>query len=146
MRNRQYFFRTETRGDEERGLLENPENPGFSWAGLITLVDFDRMWLLSNHGLGDVREMPRDNSFCTYAIATGGGECFVVPDALEDARFNKHPLVTGWPHIRFYAGVPLMIGDGSGFPRAIGTLCLMDVLSRAAVGSLSRVWKVRRAI
>ena len=30
MRNRQYDFRTETRGDEERGLLENPKNPGFS--------------------------------------------------------------------------------------------------------------------
>ena len=31
IRNRQHFFRTETRGDEERGLLENPKNPGFSW-------------------------------------------------------------------------------------------------------------------
>ena len=31
MRNRQYFFRTETRGDEADGLLENPKNPGFSW-------------------------------------------------------------------------------------------------------------------
>ena len=31
--NRQYDFRTETRGDEGHGLLENPENPGFSWTG-----------------------------------------------------------------------------------------------------------------
>ena len=29
--NRQYDFRTEMRRDEAPGLLENPENPGFSW-------------------------------------------------------------------------------------------------------------------
>ena len=47
IRNRQYFFRTETRGDEERGLLEKPKNPGFSWTLVcpLSLSDYFRMVL-----------------------------------------------------------------------------------------------------
>ena len=41
MRNRQYVLRTETRGDEERGLLEKPKNPGFSWPLVVHSVMLD---------------------------------------------------------------------------------------------------------
>jgi GAF domain-containing protein len=67
-----------------------------------------------------VRQTPRDASFCGHAIL--GDDVMVVPDALLDARFADSPLVTGHPHVRFYAGAPLRLPDGS----RIGMLCLMD--------------------
>jgi GAF domain-containing protein len=46
----------------------------------------------------------------------------IVVDTLSDQRFADNPLVLGGPRIRFYAGYPLTLDDGS----CIGTLCLLD--------------------
>lgn len=86
---------------------------------LISLVDSDRQWFKSRQGLAVV-ETARDISFCGHAILSDGA--FVVPDASEDDRFRDNPMVTGDPHIRFYAGMPLKTADGS----RIGTLCVVD--------------------
>jgi diguanylate cyclase (GGDEF)-like protein len=86
---------------------------------VISLVDADRQWFLSHRGL-DVSETPRDQAFCAHAIAGSGS--LVVPDAQHDERFATNPLVTGEPHIRFYAGAPLTTADGHN----IGTLCVID--------------------
>lgn len=86
---------------------------------LISLVDADRQWFKSRHGL-DVAETCRRDSFCGHAIAGEG--VMVVPDASADPRFARNPLVTGAPHIRFYAGAPLVLADG----QPIGTLCIID--------------------
>ena len=51
---------------------------------------------------------------------------FTIPDATVDARFDDNPLVTGEPHIRFYAGCPLVVPNGS----KLGTLCLIDRVPR----------------
>ena len=90
---------------------------------LVTLVDRSRQWFKAKVGLA-ASATSRDDSFCGHVILTP--DTLVVPDALEDPRFNDNPLVTGDPLIRFYAGHPLHTPDGS----RVGTLCLIDRQSR----------------
>ncbi len=90
---------------------------------LVSLVDVDRQWFKSRHGLA-AEETPREISFCGHAILEE--KTFVVPDAAADARFADNPLVTGEPKIRFYAGHPVHSPQGA----RIGTLCLIDRRSR----------------
>jgi GAF domain-containing protein len=86
---------------------------------LISLVDADRQWFKSERGLG-VTSTDRASSFCAHAILQT--EIFEVPDATLDERFADNPLVTGFPHIRYYAGAPIF--DRNGLP--LGTLCVID--------------------
>lgn len=90
---------------------------------VVSLVDADRQWFKSTCGLA-VRQTPREHSFCAHAILSD--DVFIVPDAQQDARFAQSPLVTGPPHIRFYAGCPLRVGAELN----LGTLCLMDTQPR----------------
>ena len=91
---------------------------------LVSLIDSERLWFKARHGL-DALETSRDASFCAHAIL--GANPFVVPDAAADPRFAANPLVTGEPHIRFYAGVPLINPEGF----ALGTLCVIDRVPRS---------------
>ncbi|MBX0327395.1 response regulator [Oscillochloris sp. ZM17-4] len=91
---------------------------------LIILTDARRQWFKARVGL-DVAEMPREMPFCAHTL-THRDEPFVVPDAQRDARFADSPFVTGAPHVRFYAGTPLVTPTGV----AIGTLCVIDHVPR----------------
>ncbi|ROL65633.1 GGDEF domain-containing protein [Pseudomonas protegens] len=90
---------------------------------LVSLVDADRQWFKSCVGLS-ATQTPRDISFCGHAIL--GDQLLTVCDAELDERFHDNPLVVGEPGIRFYAGCPLTVPNGS----KLGTLCLIDVKPR----------------
>ncbi|MEK6291927.1 MAG: GAF domain-containing protein, partial [Paraburkholderia tropica] len=91
---------------------------------LVSLVEAERQFFAVGRGL-DVCETSRDISFCAHAIRQPG--VTVIPDARDDVRFRANPLVTGEPHIRFYAGAPLRTAAGL----ALGTLCLIDRVPRS---------------
>ncbi|MES2305741.1 MAG: PAS domain S-box protein [Gemmatimonadota bacterium] len=90
---------------------------------LISFVDRDRQWFKSRVGM-TLTETPRDVSFCGHAILSP--ELFIVRDTTADPRFADNPLVTGDPHIRFYAGAPLITPEG----QAVGSLCVTDRVPR----------------
>jgi excisionase family DNA binding protein len=113
------------------GLVDTPAEAAFdrlTWlasqltdcpVALITLLTARRQWFKSRLGM-DMRETPREWAFCNHAVVQAAP--FVVDDTARDPRFADNPLVTGAPHVRFYAGVALR--DGNGQP--LGALCVMD--------------------
>ena len=89
----------------------------------VTIVEDRRQRFLARHGI-DAKETPRSVSFCAQAMLGEG--IFVVPDATQDARFADNALVTGPPHVRFYAGAPMVAEDGT----ELGALCVIDTEPR----------------
>ncbi|SFV14911.1 EAL domain-containing protein [Pseudoduganella namucuonensis] len=111
---------------------------------VVTMVDADRQWYKCAIGL-DFRQTCRSISFCARTVEAG--EPLVVGDARRDPRFERNPLVTGPPHLVFYAGVPLttarhhVLGALAVFdtrPRAItpGQLGLLEVLAEQVMARL----------
>ncbi len=86
---------------------------------LVSLVDDSRAWFKSSYGF-DFCEVPRDNTFCNYALLTN--DILVIPDTRQDDRFSCNPFALSEPGVRFYAGAPLVTHDGYN----LGTLCLLD--------------------
>jgi GAF domain-containing protein len=85
----------------------------------ISFIDDTRQWFKARCGL-QAQETPISASFCSHAIQAGA--LFVITDARQDPRFAHNPLVTGPPHIRFYAGMRILAADGT----PIAALCVID--------------------
>lgn len=98
---------------------------------LVSVVEEHFQRFISRVGT-DLTETPRSQSFCAYAMY--GHQVMEVPDARDDKRFADNPLVTGAPHIRFYAGAPLVTAEGL----ALGALCVIDNKPRAGLTALQR--------
>jgi len=88
----------------------------------ISLVDGRRQWFKARCGI-EATETPRSVAFCSHTVSLD--EMLVVEDAAADPRFAANPMVTGAPHIRFYASQPLHC-DG----QPVGTLCIADAAPR----------------
>ncbi|GAA2010252.1 SpoIIE family protein phosphatase [Nakamurella flavida] len=88
----------------------------------VSLIGADRQFIKS--GQGAVADAPRAHTFCGTTVTMP--TALIVADADEDPRFSGSPLVTGDPHLRFYAGFPLTVSGG----HRIGALCVMDTQPR----------------
>ncbi|MFM7886809.1 MAG: GAF domain-containing protein, partial [Pseudanabaena sp.] len=86
---------------------------------LVSLIDVNRQWFKSCIGM-EIKETAENISFCGHTILEN--EILMIPDTTLDERFYDNPLVIDEPKIRFYAGVPLAVANGSN----VGTLCLID--------------------
>lgn len=112
-------------------ILDTPAEPSFDAlarlaaylagapVGLVSLVDCERQWFKARFGL-EVTESPRDLAFCSHVVQDG--EVMIVADTHVDPRLADHPAVLGPPHLRFYAGFPLITAQGY----TVGTLCVLD--------------------
>lgn len=86
---------------------------------LVTLLEEDVQTFRARSGI-EAASTPRDIAFCNYTILKD--DLFIVPDAQVDQNFKSNPLVTGPPHIRFYAGAPLIYMNNI----RLGAFCLID--------------------
>ncbi|ATA24136.1 diguanylate cyclase [Brenneria goodwinii] len=92
---------------------------------LVSLLESERQLLAAGLGVS-FTETPIEIAFCSHVIHREG--ILVIPDASKDPQFKDNPLVTGEPHLRFYAGMPLRTLSGY----AIGALCIIDIKPRLA--------------
>ena len=118
-------------------ILDTPAEAGFddivhlasqacdTSVALVSFVSFDRQWFKASVGFG-ASETTLDRSVCAHVVKEG--RLLVFPDLTQDARTRDNPLVTGEPHIRFYAGAPLTAPSGE----VLGALCVIDNKTRAA--------------
>ncbi len=90
---------------------------------LVSLVDEDRIWFKSRHGL-DAEQIPRSPGLCASVILDDSA--YVVKNAIEDLRTLANPLVAGEMGLRFYAAAPLVTHDG----HRLGTINIIDFKPR----------------
>ena len=93
----------------------------------VTLIGADTQTIKAATGM-ECGETPRSEAFCAHTILSDA--MTIVEDTHQDARFSAHPLVTGGPHIRFYAGAPLVSEDFYN----LGSLCVVDSVPRKLSG------------
>ena len=107
---------------------------------IISLVDTDRIWFKSAHGL-NVEEIPRDPGLCSSAIISD--DIYIVENASVDPRTLANPLVAGVMGLKFYAAMPLKSHEGYN----LGTLCIIDKKPRTLTGKeISMLMQLSRIV
>lgn len=106
----------------------------------VTFMGQDEQWFKACVG-ADRRSAPRGATFCQALFGEDAPDLLVVPDTAADHRFRDLAVVRDAPHLRFYAGAPLISPEGV----RIGTLCLYDVAPRADLSARERVTLQRLA-
>lgn len=91
----------------------------------ISVLDDEFQTIRASHHF-ELQRSTRADSLCRHVVDSDSA--VIVPDTYHDARFVTHPLITGAPFIRFYAGVPLKTRDGI----ILGTLCVTDTEPHAS--------------
>ncbi|WP_051809927.1 GAF domain-containing protein [Actinoplanes subtropicus] len=86
----------------------------------VSIVDADRVWFVAARGLGELRQVAADPGLCASALAADG--LYLVTDAAVDPRARNHPLVSGGPGVRFYAGAPIIAAGG----HRLGVVAALD--------------------
>jgi PAS domain S-box-containing protein len=107
-------------GDEFDALARVASVVCGTQVALISVIDRDRQWMRACVGMPGLTETPRDIAICSHTILSD--DLLEVPDLTKDARFSDNPLVTGGTRIRFYAGIPVCMRDGS----RVGAICAID--------------------
>ena len=92
---------------------------------MVAVLDGDQTLFRANVGL-EQKELPRELTATHLMVAMGPGAVLVVENALDDERVRNHPMVTGAPYLRFFAGVTIANADGE----AVGAIGVMDVQPR----------------
>lgn len=112
-------------------VLDTPPEPNFddivqlaaqlcdTPISLVSLVETDRQWFKAKVGL-EAQETPIDQSVCKLGL--GKSDLLIIPDLTADPRTADNTLVSEDPHIRFYAGAPLIAPRGE----ILGMLCVID--------------------
>ena len=112
-------------------ILDTPSDPAFDNLtallaellempmAVVSLSDARRQWFKSRIGI-TACEVERGQSLCSAVLQCG--DTLLVEDASREPRFAACPLVSGEPHIRCYAGVPLRVAGG----HVVGTLSVAD--------------------
>lgn len=90
---------------------------------IVSLVDTDRIWFKSHHGL-EIDQITREPGLCASAILSN--EVYLIEDARNDPRCMANPLVTSNFGLEFYAAAPLTTKDGYN----LGTFCIIDKRQR----------------
>ncbi len=135
-------------------ILDTPPEEGFDAltrlaaivcmtpVAIVSLIDGDRLWFKSVHGLG-ARTISSSNSFCCEAA--NSQQLLEVPDPRVDSRFSNNSLAVGPLGIRYYAGAPIMHRSVG-----IGTVCVLDYvprsMSKRALESLSEMAGIASAM
>jgi diguanylate cyclase (GGDEF)-like protein/PAS domain S-box-containing protein len=91
---------------------------------MISLTDADRQWFKARIGTY-LTEIPRAATFSSIADADPD-EPLIIGEMSGDERFALSPFVTGAPHVRSYADMPIRSREGL----PLGTLSVVDTRAR----------------
>ncbi len=86
---------------------------------LVNLIDSFTLWTVGNYNFSN-DQTPREDTVCQYTLMEN--DLLEIRNLAADDRFMNRDFVTGFPHLRYYLGLPLKTNEG----HAIGSLCLLD--------------------